>query len=139
MPAKGYGTQLANVGVIDPEPPASPPEERSADDLKAIRERVAAPIVEQKFLLNFTAAESTAAVIKTVDASQFAINSIVVNVLTGTLDFWLGDDASAGGTPDFRFTNVGQPVQVLLPLKTRRFSFLANGGAVTGKMFIQCL
>lgn len=136
---KGYGLGVTDEKVLFPDPPTKPVEDRIADDIHAIKKRAVLPIYEQKYVVLFSAAESTAGVIKTIDGSTFETNSFTVSVFTGTLDLWLGDDAAAGGIPDYRFTNVGQPSQILLTTKARRFSFLANGGAVTAKIIVAAL
>jgi hypothetical protein len=132
-----YGTGLIAEEIVSPKPPAKPPEERASDDLRLLRERAAAPIVEIKQTVNLAAAN----VRETFDLTATPINALIVSIYTGTLDFYLGDDAPAvaGGFPDFRFTNVGQPVQLLIPLRARRISYIANGAAVTGKIVAQCL
>ena len=136
---KGWGIGATDEKVLFPDPPTKEPIDRVADDIHAIRQRAVLPILEQKYLLLFSAAESTAGVVKVIDTSTFISNSIIISMITGTIDFWLGDDAAAGGIPDMRFTPVGTPQQLLLTPKTRRFSFLANGGAATGKIIVSAV
>jgi len=137
--AKGWGIGATDEKVLFPDPPSKEPIDRVAEDIHAIKERAVPPILEQKYLLLFSAAESTAGVVKVIDTSTFLSNSIIVSMVTGTIDFWLGDDASPGGIPDMRFTPVGTPQQLLLTLKARRFTFLANGGAATGKIIVSAV
>lgn len=128
----GFGVGLTNERIVNPAPPSAPPEERSAADLQLIRERVAPPIVEQRYAVNLASGA-----IDRVDTSGSATNGLVVTVFTGTLDVWLDDGAVAGGFPMMRFTNVGMPVQVLLPLRKRRLSWLANGAATQAMVIVQ--
>jgi len=97
--AKGWGIGATDEKVLFPDPPSKEPIDRVAEDIHAIRERAVPPILEQKYLLLFSAAESTAGVVKVIDTSTFLSNSIIVSMVTGTIDFWLGDDASPGGIP----------------------------------------
>lgn len=126
----GFVTAEAIKPEIDPNISA---EESIAKDIHAIRERAVLPPYEQKKILNLAASGPSS--IDVMDTLGNVCNSLIVSVITGTLNVFLGDDATSSGTaiPDFQFTNVGQPVQILLPPKKRRFSFQASGGACTAK------
>lgn len=138
MPVKGYGIGLVGGRKQIVETPPPTPDElasQQAQDIHSIKERAAPALFEQKYFITFAAANG----LGSIDVSNTPVNALIVNVISGTLDFWLGDDAAPGGTPDFRFTNVGFPVQIMLSLKPRRFTFLSQGGAVVAKVIVQAL
>lgn len=130
----GMGSQLSA-------PPAPPPEIPPGKDvleliyleLKKIRDRVAPAKYEIIQTINGSA-QTTGSF----DTGGVEVNAIIVDVTAGTLQLWLTSDAGATNIPPYTFTNVGQPFQMLLPLKNRQFSWIATA-TTTATLTIQAL
>lgn len=131
-----YGAGFASDhGAIPPEPPGP---DDLIKDIHRLAERVCLAPYEQRIIVAVTATGQ----VGFFDCLSNVTNAIAVTVYTGQIDVWLGDDAVNLTTaqPDFRFTAVGVPQQIMLtPRAGRRISWGGTGAAATGKIVMQAL
>jgi hypothetical protein len=131
----GMGAQLAAPPEPEPlVPPGQDVSELSYLELKKIRQRVAPPKYEVILFAN--GLQSLAG---DFDTNGIEVNGIIINVIAGTLKLWLTADAGSTTIPPYTFTSSpGAPVQLLLTLKDRHFSW-TNDAATLASITIQAL
>ncbi len=124
----GMGTGL--VAPPAPTPLLSEQEEENlletlVLEFRKVRKRVAPSIYERIIPINLAAGATG-----DIDTQGNEVNAIIVDVLSGTLQLWLSTDAGSTAVPPYTFTAVGVPVQLLIPLRERHFSWQASGATV---------
>jgi hypothetical protein len=121
------------AGLVAPPAPTPPLTEQEEENLletlvlefRKIRKRVAPPIYERIIPINLASGATG-----DIDTMGNEVNAIIVDVLSGTLQLWLSTDAGSTAVPPYTFTAVGTPVQLLIPLRERHFSWQASGATV---------
>ena len=94
--------------------------------LKGLWEYYVLPVYFGPIIVNLAAGASTVIQTKPSKASM-----LTVSITAGQVDVWLDNRGGVtGGTPHFRFTPVGMPVNVPLPPQTYAITVF-NSGAVT--------
>jgi len=127
----GMGSQLAAPPAPTPEfPPGEDIQELIAKYLKKISERVAPPKYEVLQFVN-----GSVALFGDFDTGGNEVNAVVVDVKAGQLELFLSNDGGTTNITPYTFTNVGQPFQMLLVLKSRHFSWTCNAACLASITF----
>jgi hypothetical protein len=106
-----------------------------AQDIHAIRERYDQPTSIDSVTFNLLTG-----VTSKLDRSMTTLTSVMISVITGTVNFWFGDFTTvSGGTPHAQFTATGQPFQMVLPPQGYIFTFQADGGAADFTVHLMAL
>jgi hypothetical protein len=127
VPTPAFGVNPIDEG-IEPRPQIRAPEDRMSEDIHALRERYVQPQLFLPSTFNLTAAAPGN--FAKVDFSQMKVNSVLVSVISGTVNLWFGDyTANLTSPPHAQFVALGAPSQIMIPVGPYTFTIASTGGA----------
>lgn len=129
-PTAGYGAVPGEIGDqgVSKELLKELNADTMAEDIHAIRLKY----VGDDFFDPLPIALAVANASQTIDLLQSPHNSVIISVITGTVNLFVGNYGGVvSAIPHAQFAATGQPVQLMFPKTGRVYTVVASGGAAT--------